>query len=444
MIQGSWRRQGLTRITLAWAFGSIFFNVTMGAPFAAFARKLGADDFIFGVLSAAPMLGVAMQLISSYLVERTGHRKLLFLVVGTAQRLIWIPIALLPWALTGRNSGLRIALLATLAIFSSLLGHFGSPAWSSWMSDFVPLRVRGAFFAYRMRVGTILGLIAAVVAGAVLDHWPGYSAYTALFIVASICGAIDVLLFTRIPEPPMVKEEELPPLHQLFREPLKSGTFRRFLGFWIAFSVSITLIGPSLWLFCLESLKLSKLQTNLVLMVANMLGIALVSPFWGKLIDRFGSRPVMRVCCVVMVFIPLGWAVAGPSSFWFLFGLTALAGSFWAGIDLANFNMILGIFPQRLRSVYMAVFGVWSGLATALSPMLGGAITGAMGDSLLRVGPFLLDRYQQLFVVSFALRLLAVGLVLPHVRQEGASGTQELLRSVATEVGAKLRRRDEG
>jgi MFS family permease len=61
--------------------------------------------------------------------------------------------------------------LALLLFTGSFFGNLSGPAWMSWMADFVPLKIRGKYFGLRMRIGTVVGLLSASIAGLVLDWW---------------------------------------------------------------------------------------------------------------------------------------------------------------------------------------------------------------------------------------------------------------------------------
>ena len=430
-------RYGLRRIIIAWGFGSIFFNTTAGAPFASFARNLGAGDLFFSFLSSVPMLGAAGQFLSSYLVERTGRRRAIFVRAGMVQRLVWIPIALLPWVLP--RGGPVLVGLAFLMFTGSFFGNLGSPAWMSWMSDLVPLRLRGKYFAVRMRIGTIIALASAGVAGLVLDWWPAPITYTTLFIAASICGAIDVGLFIKVPEPP-VRDRSVPPrLADLVRTPFRNERFRRYISYSICSALGFNITGAVLWLCALETLRMSKFSANLTLLMAHMTGIVLFSTMWGRLVDRYGNRPVLRVTAFGLAFFPLAWVLAEPGRWWFLVLNGFIAGMFWGGLDLANFNLLLGLFPSENRSIYLATYSVVVGLVASVSPMVGGAIAEALRGLHVPVGPVQIINYKVVFLVAIVVRLFAALVMLPRVQEEGARRAREMVRDLTEQWSVRLR-----
>jgi hypothetical protein len=72
------------------------------------------------------------------------RRKPIFMVAGLIQRLLWLPIALLPWICPHRRI---VAALTALTVLANASGQMAGPAFMSWRSDFVPLKVRGALFS---------------------------------------------------------------------------------------------------------------------------------------------------------------------------------------------------------------------------------------------------------------------------------------------------------
>ncbi|MGQ9523662.1 MAG: MFS transporter [Armatimonadota bacterium] len=435
-------RYGLRLIIIAWGFGTVFFNTTFGAPFAAFVRRLGAGDLFFSLVSAAPMFGSLAQVLSSYLVERTGRRRAIFVSSAVVQRLVWIPIAFLPWLLP-RGPGL-LWVLAVLVFAGSVFGNLSGPAWMSWMADFVPLKIRGKYFGLRMRIGTIIGMLSALTAGLVLDLWRSagsYLPYTVLFATAAVCGAVDVLLFTRVPEPPAQEHAEPPRLSDLVRVPFRNQPFRRFLTYSVFSTFGFNVAGPSLWLFALETLKMGKLWANLTLMVSHMLAVAVFSSVWGSLLDRYGSRPVLRVGALALAFFPVPWILAEPSSWRWLVINGFVAGAFWSGLELANFNLLLGLFPRENKSIYLATYSVIVGTVAGVAPIVGGAIAEPLRGLHVQIGPWTIVNYKVVFMVAFVWRLITALAILPRVEQVGAKATRVMVRDVAESWVSRLRQR---
>jgi multidrug resistance protein len=112
------------------------------------------------------------------------------------------------------------------------------------------------------------------------------------------------------------------------------------------------------------------LQTGLLLSVYSLMQF-IFSPFWGRLSDRFGRRPILLFCllgeaCSYILF-------AQARTLEWLFIARTLAGFFGASISTAS-AYISDITPKHERSKGMALIGVAFGLGFVVGPALGGAL----------------------------------------------------------------------
>jgi MFS family permease len=110
------------------------------------------------------------------------------------------------------------------------------------------------------------------------------------------------------------------------------------------------------------------------------------SPFWGRLSDRHGRRPVLIITTVGTALSYLLWIFAG--SFWVLIVSRVLAGVMAGNLAVATAS-IADLTESRTRSRGMALIGVAFGLGFILGPALGGL--GSLVD--LGVDPANLDTF---------------------------------------------------
>lgn len=93
------------------------------------------------------------------------------------------------------------------------------------------------------------------------------------------------------------------------------------------------------------------------------------SPFWGRISDRFGRRPVLLVTTAGTALSYLVWIFAG--GFWVLI-LARLLGGLMAGNIAVATASVADITDSRNRSKGMALIGVAFGLGFILGPAIGG------------------------------------------------------------------------
>ena len=167
-------RLSLRNVILSICFGMVFFAVINGPSVTGFARQLGANDLVFSLLMALPALGGVAQVFASYLLEKSGNRKRLFLGSLYPQRLIWIAVALVPILVQGGTA--RIVAAIALICMSGIFGSIGNVAFMSWMGDLVPREIRGRFFGTRSMLSTAVASAAAWSVGWFLDGSPDSAA----------------------------------------------------------------------------------------------------------------------------------------------------------------------------------------------------------------------------------------------------------------------------
>lgn len=112
------------------------------------------------------------------------------------------------------------------------------------------------------------------------------------------------------------------------------------------------------------------LETGLLLSVYSLMQF-LFSPFWGRLSDRLGRRPILLFCLFGegLSYILFAWA----RSLEWLFVARLLAGFFGASLSTAS-AYISDITPKQERSKGMALIGAAFGLGFVVGPALGGAL----------------------------------------------------------------------
>ncbi|RLQ23430.1 MFS transporter [Seongchinamella sediminis] len=142
------------------------------------------------------------------------------------------------------------------------------------------------------------------------------------------------------------------------------------------------------------------------------------APFWGKLSDRRGRKPVIMICLfgAALSYVMLGLA----SELWMIF----LARGF-AGVMAGNFGvasaMMADITTPENRARGMGLIGAAFGLGMVLGPLLGGLLAGDSGSFTL---PCVVAGLMSLMAI------IAAAIFLPEsVSPEGQTANRELQRS---------------
>ncbi|MEM7624334.1 MAG: MFS transporter [Planctomycetota bacterium] len=461
-------RRQLGWIVVAWMFGSLWMWTISGAAMTQFARGLGLPDWGFGLLAALPFIGTLFQLPASWVQERFGRRKAWFMTTLTLSRVLWITVALIPWIVPASWGGARWAVMLGMIGVSWIAGQMGTPAFMSWYSDLVPRRVRGRYTAQRNTMTLPLALVATVGVGWWLWSAEGAgasgegAASADLLTIASLiigfaglAGTIDIVCFVWVRDPKPSRGHRDTDLRGLLLGPLKDRNFRRYLAYNFTLMLGLGFLGQYVWLFVFDGAGVSALEANLMLVAVPMIIRAVAYPVWGRLVDRLGKKPVLLIAGGMFVFGPVGWLLVTPELIWPGYLLTCISPLAWPGLEIANFNFMLGMAEtrkgQRGGTAYVAVNSIVIGVGGALSGLMGGVIAGAIPGFRVEwvldvpwlmgfeAGAAVVVTYHGvLFLVSMGFRVAAL-IWASTLHEPRATGTRDALRYMTAALYSNVR-----
>lgn len=447
-------RGQLRLILIAWLFGSYWLWTISGAAMTQYARALGTPDYGFGLLATLPFLGTLMQLPATWFQSRYGHRKLIFLITGVLGRSMWVVAALIPWVLPEAKAWWWPTMIGSLLI-SWLAMQAGGPSWMNWMSDVIPKRIRGRFFARRNLLGQPVGLLLALAIGYILDVVMAVEserpdimlkATSVVIAVGGLMGVLDILCFRGVHDP----KAGVPPtpirLHKLLREPLRHRDFRCYLGYIFTLTLGLGFIGQYLWLFLFDVLGWSNGKANLLAVCVPMLALMVGYRIWGGIIDHLGKKPVMLITGAVVAVGALGWLMITPDRLWPGYALVLLVLMAWPGLEIANFNFVLDLAGSSHKdspqagTAFVAINAIVVAIAGVLSGLLAALVAELMPDLhvVLPVFGIVLTYHGVLFLISTALRGLALLWVI-GLHEPKATGTRDAIRYMTASLYSNVR-----
>ncbi len=439
-------RDSLRRVIMAWLFGAAWMYLVSGASFTRYAKLLHVSHFGFGLLATIPFAGALVQLPASLLLERYGHRKATFLWSAALHRALWLGIAALPWLIP---KPWQWTALLLLLFVSTVLANISSPAWLAWMAELVPGRIRGRYFSRRMQFGQGVGLILSFLSGVALD-WPQAdtlllrNVISALFVVAAIFGIVDIMLFLKVPDTAQVSHRPALTLRGLIQTPLADSNFRRFLGYSFTMTFATGFMGQFVWLYLFDVVGMSNSRANLLLISIPLLVGMISYPFWGRIVDRFGSKPALMLAGVLVLNGAWSWILITPQHWIAGYVLTMTATMAWAGMDIGAFNLLLsmtesGPGKRSSNTAFVAINSVAAAIAGTLSGLFGGGVAEWLGnDWRTTVCGWPLTFHGVLFLCSTVLRIAALGWICTLKEKQGALATRDALRYMASNVYSNL------
>jgi MFS family permease len=396
-----------------------------GAIFTGWALYLHASAALTGLIVALPQMAQLVQLPAAWSTARLGHKRAAVALVA-ASRQVMLPLVALPFL--HERTG-RTVLLAVVTV-ASVLAILGNNAWTTWMGELVPRRIRGRYFGRRTALCTIANASASAAAGLLLD-WArprGLAgiALAALQLCACASGVATTLLMLRQHDPAPARDPA-PPRLATALAPFRDPAVRGLLRYVVTWNLAVGLAGS---FFALHMLKNLRMGFALVALHGATLAVArvLTAPLWGRLIDRLGARPVLIACGLGVSAVPLIWLFPTPEFLWPLALDAVMAGALWGGHNLAMFVLPLTTTPARGRPSYIAAVAAAGGFAFTVATACGGLLSQCVPDRFtLRGHPFW--SLQVLFLLSALLRFGAAATAF-RIREPAAAGLGALLKAV--------------
>ncbi|MEO0185296.1 MAG: MFS transporter [candidate division WOR-3 bacterium] len=349
-------------------FAQFHITLTGGMFLTSFALFLNANPFQMGVLVSIPSLLAGAGFFSAYIANLTGKRKSPNLITALVGRSLFL------FFIIGLIFNIRISInfFFVIIFFFNLLLNFSGNLWLSWMSDLVPKEERGRYFGIRNTIISGVGMVVNYAGGRILDIYAPNQAFVIIFSVAVFFAVLAGIALSFQPEPGFEKK----PIHfkDVFLTPLKDRNFLaliKFVSFWYLFA---GIAGPFWVVHMIQNLKMAYSNIAIYGIIAGIAGL-IFQIFWGKLIDRVKSKPILAINFVGITFLPLIWLFARPDFILPIWIDAFFSGLFWCGINLSLFNILLSLTEEKeLKESYFAVFSTITGFCGFLSSILGGLI----------------------------------------------------------------------
>src|SRR5690242_14781260 len=246
--------QGKRALVRDAAWASMVGALYGGVVLVGFALQIGATPLHIGMLAAIPFFAQIAQVPAIALVERLRQRKRIAIVSVTTSRLIIFGLAALALVPDDRT---RLALLLVAQVAITVLGSVTGCAVNSWMHQLLAGQGLGELFSRRLFWSTVLASLGAVVAGQLVQHWPGddkLDAYAIAFVAAGFAGFVSTWYIARVPEPTMQQTGPRTPPLQMLPAPFLDPAFRRVIVFMASWNFASNLAAPFLTVYLLQQL----------------------------------------------------------------------------------------------------------------------------------------------------------------------------------------------
>lgn len=370
---------------------------------AAFMLALGFSQLSSALITTLPLLaGSVLQLVSPFGVRRLNSYKRWVVCSACVQALSFLIFVLA--AVNGRFPEWAIYTAASIYWGASLAT---GPAWNTWISTLVPVRIRTEFFSRRSRITYAFTLFGLMTGGIILHVGKSrgleMQTFVGIFLTAALLRFASATFLALQSEPAwLARSIQVLSFGETFAK-VRQNSYGRILTYLFFFQIAVHFASSFITPFMLK--QLAQPYWMFMLLTGTMvLAKAIAMPYVPRLIKRFGVKKVLVFATLGIAPLPVGWLA--PPSLEFFILLQIVSGIVWAAHELSVFLILFGEIPESDRTSVLTEFNLFHTVGVVTGSIAGGAIFNNMGQSY--------EGYVAIFAISSFSRLACVAM-LPAV-----------------------------
>jgi len=409
------------------SFNALSYWIILGPPIVLLTLWLGGDSRAVGIVSSIMPFLTILQIPSTRYIARLGYRRAM-LTGWTSRTMIILGLVFLPF-FKGIWSPERLMLVLVFFIFSwSFLRGMANASWLPWLKELIPSGQRGRYFAWENIFIQVMSLIILFLSGLILGNKPTALRFSIIYFISFASGVVSLLFLGRIPSVEISGcDESRTSIFTSLKNAVRDISYRRFLLFIFIFTLSNAGFDSFTVLFLKRE---TALADRMILWLgaassASMIG-SLV--FAGGLIDRWGSRPIMKICLIqtivyLTVWVLLSERALNPVILLMVF-LFIFYGMVKATIWIATWRLTFISVPHTNSLMALAIFNTGMGILGGISPLVWGYLLNKIPHVWL--SPF------GYYFLSLILLTLAAFMALSRVREAKAEQTRDVAIALLT------------
>ncbi len=342
--------------------GTFFFTVCLGPVFTLFLLKLGVREKLIGFLSILPSIAGITSLWMIKYISNNPVR----IFIKSAWLLFAIEVCFLPVFILADffSSGIILAVFCILLLFFYFSTQGYVYTWFPVIESVIPGNERGYFLGQLRILLTLFGYGLLYISSKILGPEPDFIRFFYVVLMVALISFFFpyFLSLTGIPDIKKETPEKIGFLSE-FREILHNSNHNTYFKFLFIWTFTTGISGPFLIPFYKTDLGMNT-SFCVTLVSANTLGYGFSVFGWGRVVDRYGSRYVLFVSCLLAILHMLLLSHIHLFPFVFLRNILVLAsflgGVVFAGQLMGDTTRRMALSPEKNKFsyfAYMLVFG---------------------------------------------------------------------------------------
>jgi len=401
-------------------FNAVNFQITLGAPMVLYAKALGGSATTIGIVASLAPLMTVLQLPTAYFIPRVGYKG--FVLFGWSLRAVLLfMLAILP-LLVFLPAAIQTQLMLVCLFLFNVVRGISTGAWLPWLTALVPANARGAFLRsdqFHMQCG---GMLAIAIATTVL--WSGGEAwqFSMLFVISGLAGMLSLHFVRKIPDIEIGEQAKSSGQPVPWLQILKYSPFAKLLIFNVVYNWVVGGLAAFVIAFLEGRAGYTAGQVLAVSLAASVGAFATV-PFFGLILERTGSKPLLRLAMSLYLVGILFWVLITSGiapAHYLLIGFNYLILGVAGGLfSIANTRIAMDTMPTMGRNHFFSLFTVFASLSLGLAPIFWGVFLDILGRKEFSIGFFQVNRYSIYFVLLSLLGIVTFFLAKPLVEEKG-------------------------
>jgi MFS family permease len=327
---------------------------------------LGASNYQVGLISSLPpLVALIMTIPAAIMLNRLELQK-----KTVAMSVLWarIMFLLLAGVLFISSTYQAWAFLIIVALMN-VPGTISNIGWQTLISGMIKEERRGAFFSYRNRLLTIVGMITTLIIGIVMKNQTNNAvAYQLLFLIAFLFGLLEVFFLMRHKETVQPKTNMEQKNSSMDWSIFKDNGYKWFLITALCFNFSWQMAWGLFNIYNVKYAHATILWIS-IFSVANQLAQIFTFPLWKKWAEQKSNT-------LMLVWVAAGMATAPfltvlSTNLYYLTLVSMISGFFVSGTTLLLFNLLLEQSPTEKRTYCITTYNVLLSFVAFIAPQIG-------------------------------------------------------------------------
>jgi MFS family permease len=401
-------------------YNQLNFQITLGTPMILYAKSLGASSTTIGIVAALAPLLTVLQLPTAYFIPKIGYKR--FVLLGWFSRSLTVfSLALLPLVVAFDNTTKTSVMLMALFIFNVLRG-ISTGAWLPWLTSLIPEERRGHFLRRDQTYMQFGGLLAMALSTVVLWSSGKSWRFSLLFFLSACAATLSLYFIRRVPDVEVGDQIKTSGQPVPWAAMLNHPPFKKLLIFTVVYNWVI----GGLAAFIVGFLQNIGGFSDGMILACNMfafIGAAVSIPLVGTLMNRTGTKPVLRIALVCYFWAVICWLLISsnlltttPLMVVLIYLILGVAGGLFG---IANTRIAMDTMPLMGRNHFFALFTVFTSISLGLAPICWGIFLDSVGHAQFQLGVFHVNRYSLYFLMLTILIAITFVLANPLVEKKG-------------------------